>query len=824
MQESAHFSPFTDNVTDSLKIPPHSIEAEQSVLGGLLFNNEAWIEIADLLTKNDFYLSKHKFIFGAIETLLSAQQPCDIVILEEQLESQAQLEKAGGHTYLGELYRSTPSAANILAYAKIVRERAVLRQLIEVGNEIIESAFNARGHDVNFLLETAEKRVFNIAEKGIRGQGKLLKIQDIATKVYAKIGLLEERKSEITGLPTGFIDFDRMTSGLQPSDLIIVAGRPSMGKCLAAESEIVLSDGYIATIEDLYRQKHATLLTLTPDQHFQLTQPSHFVEDGIKPVFRVCTLSGRRIETTLTHPFLTPAGWRPLIELAVGNKIAVPKKLPLFGQNHYPDWEIKLLAYVIGNTTVAPINNADVEQFLRMDHTYLDIKENQFLASWLENLGILGLNPAAKFIPKMIFGLKKSQLALFLKHLFAQGGSLDTSDKIKISYCAGSQKLAQQLQHLLLRFGILASLKLSQDQAVWQLEITDWESLHIFGTELGIFSKASSWEKLKEIAPNSISTTDIHWDAITAIEKIGEKQVYDLTILTTQNFVANDICVHNTSFAMNVAEHVAVKENIPVAIFSMEMSVEQLTMRLFSSLARVNLQKVRTGQQLNDDDWARLTKAHSALEHALFFIDDSAGLSPTAIGARLRRLVSELARDQKQLGEQKQLGLVIIDYLQLMQVPNTRENRATEVSEISRSLKALAKELNVPVMALSQLNRGLEQREEKRPRMADLRESGGLEQDADLIAFIYRDEVYDENSSDKGIAEVIIGKQRNGPIGTVKLTFLNSITKFENYTGDRMIYPSHSTTYPKLLTVSDPVSPKIQEEPNVVLPVPCQED
>jgi replicative DNA helicase len=266
-----------------------------------------------------------------------------------------------------------------------------------------------------------------------------------------------------------------------------------------------------------------------------------------------------------------------------------------------------------------------------------------------------------------------------------------------------------------------------------------------------------------------VPNSEIYWDEIVAIEPVCSKQVYDLTIPNTHNFVANDICVHNTSFAMNIAATVAVKEKLPVAVFSMEMSNEQLAMRLISSLAEVNLQSVRTGK-LTDDDWPQITTAVSQLSEAPLYIDETPALSPIELRSRVRRLAREKG----------QLGLVVIDYLQLMQVPNNKESRANEVSEIARSLKSLAKELNVPVLALSQLNRSLEQRTNKRPIMSDLRESGEIEQSADLIVFIYRDEVYNENSADKGIAEIIIAKQRNGPIGKKRLLFKGHTTKFEN--------------------------------------------
>ena len=597
-----------DHSPDLLRLPPHSIQSEQSILGGLMLDNQTWDQIADRLVRADFYRKEHQLLFELIGKLINEGKPCDIITLSEALDAAGQLENAGGINYIATLARETPSAANIRAYADIVRERSILRQLIRVGNEIADEGFNPGGRGSDELVDEAERRVFEIADQRARGGGGFQAIKSLLTKAVDRIETLYQRDEAITGVATGYSDFDGMTSGLQPADLIIVAGRPSMGK---------------------------------------------------------------------------------------------------------------------------------------------------------------------------------------------------------------------------------------------------------------------------------------------------------------------------TTFAMNIAEHVAIKEKRPVAVFSMEMPGESLAMRMMSSLGRIDQHRVRTGK-LEDDEWPRLTSAVSLLSGASLFIDDTPALSPTEVRARARRLKRE----------QGDLALIVLDYLQLMQVPGQGDNRTNEISTISRSLKALAKELNVPLIALSQLNRSLEQRPDKRPKMSDLREcvtgdtqvlladgravairqlvgqtphllaldsnhrvtsaqsdavwsvgvkpvftlhlasgrtlrctarhrlltysgwqrlaeltpgdrvaicrslpepqgaiktlqkassddlfwdritaiepageeevfdltvpalgnwlsngivshnSGAIEQDADVIVFIYRDEVYNEDSADKGTAEIIIGKQRNGPIGKVRLTFLGKYTKFENFIDD----------------------------------------
>lgn len=444
----------------SAKVPPHSMEAEQSVLGALMLDNRAWDRVIDHVREKDFYRNEHRLIFQAMSQLVERHQPFDVLTLSELLKEIGQLDRVGGEAYLFQLAQNTPSAANITAYADIVRERAVLRQLISIGTDIAEAGFNPGGRESKELLDTAERQVFQIAEQHSRGTGPV-QINTLLARATDRIDTLYHSNSTLTGLSTGYSDFDDMTSGLQDGDLIVIAGRPSMGK---------------------------------------------------------------------------------------------------------------------------------------------------------------------------------------------------------------------------------------------------------------------------------------------------------------------------TTLAMNIAEHAAIKGDKPVLIFSMEMPAEQLTLRMMSSLGRIDQHKVRTGK-LTDNDWPRLTSAVSMLSEANMYIDDTPALSPSEVRSRARRVARE----------HNGLALIVVDYLQLMQIVGGKENRTTEISEISRTLKAIAKELSVPVVALSQLNRSLESRTDRRPIMSDLRESGAIEQDADIIVFIYRDEVYNEDTPDKGIAEIIIRKQRNGPIGDFRLTFLGQYTRFENYAVDRVL-------------------------------------
>ena len=453
-----------DRQVAQLRIPPHSLEAEASVLGGLLLDNSAWDRVGDLLSDSDFYRYEHRLVFTAVSTLVNANRAADVITVFENLQSQGKAEEIGGLAYLNSLAQYVPSSANIRRYAEIVRERAILRKLVSVSDEIATTAINTNGRPVPTILDEAEQKIFNIGEEGSRMRQGFQSMGNLVVELLDRVEEMSQNPNDITGVPTGFFDLDRMTSGMQAGDLIVLAARPSMGK---------------------------------------------------------------------------------------------------------------------------------------------------------------------------------------------------------------------------------------------------------------------------------------------------------------------------TALAINIAENVALKEGLPVAVFSMEMGASQLAIRIVGSIGRIDQGRLRTGK-LQDEEWPRLTEAVERLRNVSLSIDETPGLTPSELRASARRLARNCGK----------LGLVVVDYLQLMSGSSGSDgdNRATELGEISRGLKMLAKELQCPVIALSQLNRGVEQRTDKRPMMSDLRESGAIEQDADVIMFIYRDDYYNKDSKEPGVAEIIIGKQRNGPTGTVKLTFLKPITKFESYAGGSTDY------------------------------------
>ena len=445
-----------------LRVPPHSIEAESSVLGGLLLDNGAWDRVGDLLVDSDFYRHEHRLVYAAIGTLINASKPADVITVHEQLQALGKSQEVGGLSYLNALAQYVPSASNIRRYAEIVRERSILRKLVAASDDIATAAFNTQGRAVDKILDEAEQKIFNIGEEGSRMKQGFQSMDTLVVDLLDRVSEMADNPNDITGVPTGFYDLDRMTSGLQPGDLVVLAARPSMGK---------------------------------------------------------------------------------------------------------------------------------------------------------------------------------------------------------------------------------------------------------------------------------------------------------------------------TAFAINIAEHVALNEGLPVAVFSMEMGASQLAVRIVGSIGRVDQGHLRTGK-LTDDEWPRLTEAIERLRTVSLHIDETPGLTPSELRANSRRLARQCGK----------LGLIVVDYLQLMSGSSGSDgdNRATELGEISRGLKMLAKELQCPVIALSQLNRGVEQRTDKRPMMSDLRESGAIEQDADIIMFIYRDDYYNKDSKDPGVAEIIIGKQRNGPTGTCRLAFLKPLTRFESLAGGGM--------------------------------------
>ncbi|HEV8353207.1 MAG TPA: replicative DNA helicase [bacterium] len=751
----------------------------------MLLDRDAIARVVEMLRPEDFYRDAHRRIYDAVVELFERGEPVDLITITDRLRDKGQLDDVGGASYVTGLLNSIPTAANVEYYARIVLQKSMLRQLIAAGTQITHLGFEGE-NDVELLIDRAEKLVFSIADRRMLQQ--FLQMRDLIVESFGRIEQRFQKKQAITGVPTGFYDLDIKTGGLQPSDLIIVAARPGMGKCLKYDAEVTdAKTGEVCTIQEIVGRKTAALWAVTEHGTLTAVSPSQFVDDGIKPVYRVRTGTGREVETTLSHPFLTPHGWRRLEDLRAGDAIAVPGRLPVFGQLDLPAYEVKLLAYLFAGTmptsAVLATDYADAvavgEAIRSATRTVRDaappvLTPGEGIAlpveggSEAEVVGVLRARYPAlsgpadqRHLPALIFTLLRSKVQLLLSRLLACVSTVKTDPDVVVRSVFPSARMARQVQHLLLRFGIFAT---RQEAAL----VCSGDVARSLFREVGVLG----WERLRTWARHDqgrlLADGDLRWDAIATIEYIGDVHVYDLTIPVLHNFVANDVCVHNTTLALNIAQHAAIREGTPIAIFSLETSSQQLVERLMSSESGVDGTTLRSGF-LKDEDWQKLSRAMGRLSEAPIYIDDASNISVLEMRAKARKLKAE-----------KGLGLIVIDYIQLIQSYKRTENRTQEISDIARSLKSLAKELRVPIIAISQLSRAAELTG-KRPQLSHLRESGEIEQVADLVLFIYREDYYDPNTPKKDIAEIIIAKHRNGQSGiNVELLFQKETTLFRS--------------------------------------------
>ena len=788
-------------------VPPHSIEAEQSTLGAMLIERSAVEKVFEILDKDDFYRENHQILFDVITFLTERDEPIDLITVPNELKNRDQLEAIGGLAYLTSLFDTVPTAANVEYYAKIVEEKATLRRLISASLEIIGSA-RGEVEDVGEVLDEAERSIFGVSQQ--RATAYFSPLRTLLLSVYDKAEELSEMKSTISGLSTGIHDFDMITSGLQNTDLIIVAARPSMGKCLVAGTLIDNPlTGERVTIEEYVRQQLPEVFSLSSMNKVQSRPVGAWVDSGVQPCFRVRTCTGRSVEVTGHHPFLTVHGWTPLHDLPVGSRIAVPRCVPSFGTDESMPCElVRLIAYFIaegGLTSTSPsFTNtdqaiiSDFQQCIGRHFPECSFRQERItytvvrprgqkratvtnpVTQWLRGLGLMGKLAEDKSFPECVWRWNRPHLAEFLRVLMSCDGTIyNMQGYPRIEFAVASEKLALDVHHALLRFGIVAKFW-QKTPRCWRVEITEPTSVTLYQTQIGwIGEKASrfgsefktrrsnsghlppdAWKYVKEALaaqslsavelarrsgetesrgkyggynPHSqrglpqgrllryaetldddalrrLSSPDLYWDEIVSIEPVGEHQVYDLSVPDGANFIAQDVCVHNTSLCLSIAEHVALKEKKPVAIFSLEMSKEQLALRMLCSQAQVNSHKLRTGH-MNEDEWGKLAGVVQNMYESPIFIDDATETSALTMRSKCRRLMAEHG-----------LGLIIVDYLQLMRSHRRTENRVQEIGEIARGLKSLGRELKVPVIALSQLSRAVESRENKRPMLSDLRE------------------------------------------------------------------------------------------------------
>jgi replicative DNA helicase len=868
------------------RVPPQDLAAEQSVLGGMMLSKDAIADVVEVIKPADYYRPAHELVHSAILDLYSRGEPADPITVASELVKRGEITRVGGPSYLHTLVNSVPTAANASYYAEIVHERAVLRRLVEAGTRIAQMGYASEG-DVDEIVNAAQAEIYAVTEQ--RTSEDYAPLGDIMEGALDEIESIGSRSGQMSGVPTGFADLDALTNGLHPGQMIVVAARPAMGKCVAGTTTLIeAGSGERITVSDLVRRGQAgerlEVHTLGDDWQLRPVVPSDFIHNGCRPTLRIDTQLGRSISATANHPFRTLRGWVPLEDLRTGDRIAVVRELPCLPSAELHSSLVALTGYLLGDGTLrsgtpqltacSDAIRRDAAQWARdallrvhlgvprrcsdRECPLFGVQEHQHpsrvtfsaatlganpLTVRLQEWGVMGAGSHDKFVPEVFFRLPERQIALFLSRLYATDGWASVSkpgNQPQIGYCSVSERLANDVAHLLLRLGIVAKVVRrtvaykGRRRPAYQVLIHDADQIRTFAARVGIFSKERQIEEVLEVCggrvgqPNldlipgevwelikaekgdrswaeisartgrprnhnwhvgrqvsrhrllelakalespalvDIATSDVQWDRVESVVPDGEAEVYDLTVDGTHNFVANDIVVHNSTLALDFARSCSVKHKIPSVFFSLEMGRNEIAMRLLSAEARVALHHMRSGN-MTDEDWTRLARRMPELNDSPLYIDDSPNLSMMEIRAKCRRLK-----------QRNDLRLVVIDYLQLMQAGGSRrpESRQQEVSEMSRNLKLLAKELELPVIALSQLNRGPEQRTDKRPMVSDLRESGSIEQDADMVILLHREDAYEKESPRAGEADLIVAKHRNGPTATITVAFQGHYSRF----------------------------------------------
>jgi replicative DNA helicase len=731
----------------ALRVPPHSIEAEQAVLGGLLLDNSAFDRVADVLREEDFYRYDHRLIWHQISRLIERNHPADVVTVYEALQSLGKAEEAGGLAYLNALAQETPSAANIRRYGEIVRDRSILRKLISTSDEISTSALNPQGKDTRQLLDEAESKVFQISEDGARGQAGFQPLPDLLGKVVERIDELynQNNPNDVTGVPTGYVDLDRMTSGLQPGDLVIVAGRPSMGKAQPLDAKVRLRTGWKPMGEIAVGDALASI-----DGAPSIV--TGVFPQGERQVYRMRFSDGRSTECCDEHLWrvwhrdwneprvLSTARLREMLgRVRYRNRLWIDMPSGDFGADDPLPVDPWVIGALLGDGCLRSdsvmFSNVAAEVLERMrarigsesalqhasDCDWQTVQPGPGavaghagrhpdpLTKQLQALDLWGRSSHDKFIPDVYLNAGRQARLDLLRGLLDTDGWVERSGTVRLA--TASERLALDVQALVRSLGGWCAIKV--ERPAFRVDGERREGLPAFVCTISHPEPASLFllgDKASRVAHGRVRRK---LPVIVSIEATRRTPVQCIAVShPCRLYITDDYVVtHNTSLALNIAEHVAVDEGLPVAVFSMEMGATQLAMRLVCSVGRLDQQRLRTGR-LVDDDWPRLTSAIQKMQDSQLFIDETPALNALELRARARRL-------SRQCGK---LGLIVVDYLQLMSASSSGENRATEISEISRALKALAKELDCPVIALSQLNRSLEQRPNKRPVMSDLRE------------------------------------------------------------------------------------------------------
>jgi replicative DNA helicase len=751
------------------RTPPHDLAAEQCVLGGMLMSKDAISDVLEVIRPGDHYRPAHQIVHEIILDLYSRGEPADAVTVANELTKRGEIARVGGAPYLHTLIACVPTAANAGYYARIVRERAVLRRLVEAGTRIVQLGYSGDG-DADELVDRAEAEVYGVTER--RVSEDYLSLSEIMPGALDEIEAIGSRGGVLTGVPTGFADLDALTNGLHPGQMVVIAARPALGKALALGTPLPTPTGWTTMGEVRVGDR-----LLGADGKPTRVVAATDVMEG-RPCYEVAFSTGEVIVADGQHQWLTWArlprqgyagAGRPdmvIPEVITTEQIAAALRggasggrptfaVPMCGPLELPEADLPIPPYTLGAWLGDPgtaLTMAEPEIVMRVEAE----------GDAIPGPSLAGAGAGGRYLPEPYLRASERQRRTLLAGILDTGGTVLGSGAIRLALT--SPQLARDVRELILSLGYRCPMPTKKAPRHGDALA---RYLLRFRADDRVFLLSRKQRLHKERSQHDAQRA--RWRQIVAVRPVPSRPVRCVQVDSPDRlYLAGTgmIPTHNSTLALDLARAASVKAGLTSVIFSLEMSRNEITMRLLSAEARVPLHSMRTGQ-MSEDDWTRLARRMSEVVDAPMFIDDSPNMSMMEIRAKCRRLK-----------QRHDLRLVIVDYLQLMSSPKRVENRQQEVSDLSRSLKLLAKELDLPVVAVAQLNRGPEQRSDKRPLLADLRESGSIEQDSDVVILLHREDAYEPESPRAGEADFIVAKHRNGPTATVTVAFQGHYSRF----------------------------------------------
>ncbi|WP_250443251.1 replicative DNA helicase [Actinotalea sp. C106] len=761
------------------RTPPQDVGAEQSVLGGMMLSKDAIADVVEQIKGTDFYKPAHELVYDAILDLYGRGEPADAVTVSAELTKRGEIGRIGGAPYLHTLISTVPTAANAGYYARIVRERAVLRRLVEAGTRIVQLGYATEGGDVDDLVNNAQAEIYAVTEQ--RTSEDYLPLAEIINGTMEEIEAAGQRGEGMIGVPTGFIELDKLTNGLHPGQMVVIAARPAMGKALALDTPLPTPQGWTTMGEvqvgDELLAADGTPTRVVAATEVQVGRPCYAVtfDDGTRIVadaeheWFTDTRASRRARTAAGRGRRVTGGIRTTAEIAETLRCATAERrlnhsVPTAQALDLPEQDLPVDPYALGvwlgdgHSASARFTSDDPEIAMRIEGREDEV-DGPGVEGRLRTLGVLN----AKHIPTQYLRASERQRRELLAGLLDTDGTVNRTGSVQ--FTVTDQRLALDVRELVHSLGYRTG---------WALKAVRGRSVErstafilTFTTDDEVF--ALERKKLVHKERRRPSTARLTQRSIVAVEPVDSVPVRCVEIAHPEHlYLAGNAMVptHNSTIGLDIVRSASIKHGLTSVVFSLEMSRNEITMRMLSAEARVPLQNMRKGT-MRDEDWQKLASTMGKLSQAPLFIDDSPNMSLMEIRAKCRRLK-----------QRHDLKLVVIDYLQLMSSGKRVESRQQEVSEFSRALKLLAKELEVPVIAISQLNRGAEQRTDKKPQMSDLRESGSIEQDADIVMLLHREDAYERESPRAGEADIIVAKHRNGPTDTIVVAFQGHYARF----------------------------------------------